>query len=318
MKKIIEIFDTFESQGLVEYEMNFKKNGINFIGRGAENNGVVNTVEEIENIKPLPGNCLTVAMSGSVMECFLQEEPFYSSFHIKILRPKQKLTKNQLLFYCSVIRMNKWKYNFGRQANKTINNILVPDLNEIPDWINDYKLLFDLNQAPEKSKKILLNQNEWKYFNIYPDIFEVSASKDLLILDYEKGDTPYISSTAFNNGVIKFVESKPTNSSGTITINRGGSVGEAFFQDKDYLCTPVDVRILTPKKKINVYIGLFISLILRKEKFRFNYSRKMGTSRLKELRIKLPSTKNNEPDYNYMESYIKSLPYSSNLAKYAN
>ena len=166
--------------------------------------------------------------------------------------------------------------------------------------------------------KILLNQNEWKYFNIYPDIFEVSASKDLLILDYEKGDTPYISSTAFNNGVIKFVESKPTNSSGTITINRGGSVGEAFFQDKDYLCTPVDVRILTPKKKINVYIGLFISLILRKEKFRFNYSRKMGTSRLKELRIKLPSTENNEPDYNYMESYIKSLPYSSNLAKYAN
>jgi hypothetical protein len=318
MKKIIEIFDLFESQGLVEYEMNFNKNGINFIGRGAENNGVVNTVEEIQNLKPLKGNCLTVAMGGSVMECFLQEEPFYSSFHIKILRPKEKMTINQLFFYCTVIRMNKWKYNFGRQANKTIKDILVPDLKEIPEWVNNYKFSFNLDRSSANTNKISLNQNEWRYFNIYPNIFEISASKDDLILDYDIGHTPYISSTAFNNGVVKFADSEPTNSKGTITINRGGSWGEAFYQDKDYLATPVDVRILTPKKKINVYIGLFISLILRKEKFRFNYSRKMGTSRLKELRIKLPSTENNEPDYSYMENYIKSLPYSSNLAKYAD
>ena len=110
MKKIIEIFDTFESQGMVEYQMNYKKNGVNFIGRGSDNNGLVKTVEEIDDIKPLQGNCLTVAMSGSVMECFFQEEPFYSSYHIKILRPKYKLSKEQFLFYCTVIRKNKWKY----------------------------------------------------------------------------------------------------------------------------------------------------------------------------------------------------------------
>ena len=37
------------------------------------------------------------------------------------------------------------------------------------------------------------------------------------------------------------------NKSGTLTINRGGSVGEVFYQDRDYLSTPVDVRILTSK-----------------------------------------------------------------------
>lgn len=315
MKKIIEIFDTFESQGLVEYQMNYKKGGINFIGRGSDNNGVVKTVEEFGDIKPLEGNCLTVAMSGSVMECFLQEEPFYSSYHIKILRPKIKLNKEQLLFYCAAIRLNKWKYSFGRQANKTINDLMIPDLNEIPDWVNNFEYPKKINSSAEKNLEMKLDVDNWKYFNL-ADIFLVSASKDLLVQDYELGKTPYVSSTSYNNGVIKFADEKPSNKAGTITVNRGGSVGETFYQDRDYLATPVDVRILTPIKKINIYIGLFISTILRKEKFRFNYSRKMGTKRLKDLKVKLPSKNNTEPDFDFMENYIKSLQYSYNLKKY--
>ena len=62
-----------------------------------------------------------------------------------------------------------------------------------------------------------------------------------------KGRLLYITSTAFNNGVTNYVSSEPTNNLNTITINRGGSVGEAFYQSKPYLATPVDVRILTPK-----------------------------------------------------------------------
>ena len=48
------------------------------------------------------------------------------------------------------------------------------------------------------------------------------------------------------------------------------------------------------------------------EKFRFNFSRKMGSDRLKKLKIKLPS-KNKLPNWEFMESYIKSLPGSKNI-----
>ena len=101
-------------------------------------------------------------------------------------------------------------------------------------------------------------------------------------------------------------------SGGTITANRCGSVGYFYFHPIPYKATPVDVRILTPKFKINVYIGLFIKTVLQLEKYRYNYSRKMGSDRLAKFKIKLPS-KNNQPDLAFMESYIKSLPYSGSV-----
>ena len=39
----------------------------------------------------------------------------------------------------------------------------------------------------------------------------------------------------------------------------------------------------------------------------------MGTGRLKKLSIKLPVDSKGEPDWKFMEDYIKSLPYSSNI-----
>jgi hypothetical protein len=322
MTKVTDIFSTSESQGMVEYQMNYKKDGINFIGRGSENNGVVNTVDKIREIKPLEGNCITVAMRGSVMERIVQKEPFYSSFHIKILRPKFEMTEETLQFYCYVLRSNKWKYSFGRQANKTLNSLEIPSLDQIPTWVKEFRYPERINSKKEEDLKIDLDFSSWKFFNlgkIRNDfyLFDITSSKDGLVQDYNFGKKPYVSSTAYNNGVVKFVEGAAKNKSGTLTINRGGSVGEVFYQDRDYLSTPVDVRILTPKLKTNIYVGMFLCTILRLEKYRFNYSRKMGSARLKTLKIKLPSNnESNTPDFEFMERYIKSLRYSSELKKY--
>ncbi len=322
MTKVTDIFYTSESQGMVEYQMNYKKNGINFIGRGSDNNGVVNTVEPISGTKPLEGNCITVAMSGSVMESFVQKEPFYSSYHIKILRPKTKMSDETLHFYCYALRSNNWKYSFGRQANKTLNELKIPSLEEIPNWVKNFKYPKKINQDIQKKVNIDLDFSKWEFFNLGKSgnnfyLFDISSSNDGLVQDYDKGNEPYISSTAFNNGVVKFVEGLAKNKAGTLTINRGGSVGEVFYQDRNYLSTPVDVRILNPKIKTNIYIGMFLCTVLRLEKYRFNYSRKMGTARLKALKIKLPANKNlKKPDFEFMENFIKSLKYSSELQKY--
>lgn len=58
---------------------------------------------------------------------------------------------------------------------------------------------------------------------------------------------------------------------------------------------------------------MFLVTILQMEKYRYNYSRKMGSDRLKTFKIKLPKTVGGNPDWKFMEDYIKSLPYSSNL-----
>jgi hypothetical protein len=63
---------------------------------------------------------------------------------------------------------------------------------------------------------------------------------------------------------------------------------------------------------MNKYVALFISTIINAEQYRYNYGRKCSQERMRKSHIKLPS-KNGIPDFEFMESYIKSLPYSSSI-----
>jgi hypothetical protein len=104
----------------------------------------------------------------------------------------------------------------------------------------------------------------------------------------------------------------PLHLGNTIGVNRNGSVGEAFYQPEPF-CSTEDVHIFTPKFKLNVYIALFLTTLIRQEKYRFGYGRKWGIERMKISTIRLPITEQSEPDWQYMENYIKTLPYSSQL-----
>ena len=286
---------------------------INFVSRTDKNNGVSAFVKKMDSVAPNPANSISVAGGGSVLATFFHQEEYYSGRDIYILIPKINFSISEMLFYAFCIRKNKYRYNYGRQANKTLKDILVPE--KIPETWSNLKIedLNTLNKAPIINNKTKgMDLDNWCWFNLV-DIFDVSASRDKLSDELtEGGNTPYITSSAINNGVTSFFEEPPTNKAGTITANRGGSVGYFFYQPVDYLATPVDVRILTPKFKINTYIGLFLKTILQLEKYRYNFSRKMGTDRLNQFKIRLPSKKGS-PDFEFMENYIKSLPYSASL-----
>ncbi|MEX6666849.1 restriction endonuclease subunit S [Pseudomonas sp. W2-17] len=109
--------------------------GVNYISRTARNNGVSAQVLPIPNLLPSPGGCLTVALSGSVLETFYQTEPFYSGYHIQTLTPLQDMTPEEMLFYASVIRANRYRYSYGRQANRTLRDLLIPAKEAIPSWV---------------------------------------------------------------------------------------------------------------------------------------------------------------------------------------
>jgi len=48
------------------------------------------------------------------------------------------------------------------------------------------------------------------------------------------------------------------------------------------------------------------------ERYRYGYGRVLSKDRLGETELLLP-TKNNKPDFKYMEEFIKTLPYSSSV-----
>jgi hypothetical protein len=155
------------------------------------------------------------------------------------------------------------------------------------------------NKPYDPNHKIRLSLNGWQFFNL-TQLFAISSTHDELPSRLPAGSlTPYVTSSELNNGITTYVDEESDFGDITITANRGGSVGYFFYQPMNYMATPVDVRILKPKFKINSFNAMFLCTILQMEKYRFNFSRKMGTARLKGLSIKLPA-KEKEPDFEYM------------------
>ena len=101
-------------------------NAIPFVSRTEKNNGVSAFVEKIIDIEPNPSHTLSVAVGGSVLSTFYQPESYYTGFHILILHPKFEYKRLEMLFFAYCIQLNKYKYNYGRQANRTLKDILIP------------------------------------------------------------------------------------------------------------------------------------------------------------------------------------------------
>lgn len=134
--KVSDLFDVAYGHNLELNRLQKAAEGVNFISRTANNNGVSARVIALPGIEPLAAGKLTVALGGSVLETFVQPEPFYTGFHIFCLTPLVEMTLPQKLYYCMCIRANKYRYNYGRQANRTLRDITVPALIDIPDWVS--------------------------------------------------------------------------------------------------------------------------------------------------------------------------------------
>ncbi len=171
--------------------------------------------------------------------------------------------------------------------------------------------LFDIRR-----EKITLDTNKWKEFKVLV-IFKVSLGKPIhknSLSNYSDrfhlGWIPYVTRTTTNNGVELYISPEKINTSkiqdeNVITIGAEGF--KAFFQKNKFI-TGNKVNILKGEK-INQFSALFLCTVLNLEiSKKFNYGRGLVKSRLEKLSIKLPE-KNNEPNYELMEKYIRNLPF---------
>ncbi len=312
MVQVKQYFDVVPGTNLELVRMELDPNGINFVARTSKNNGVAARVKKLPDIEPNPSCSISVAVSGSVMESFLQIEPFYSSYHLFVLRPKISLTNKQLLYYCMCLRANKYKYNYGRQANKTLPMLNIPSIDEIPAWVESVSIPDKPKIDSAIDKTIELNINTWQWHS-FANIFDIKRGESEYIVDLKKGDIPYVSATSGNNGVSYYVKTA-NNTGNKITLSYDGSIGEAFYQKRDFFASEKIAVLELKNKELNPYIAMFLITVLRKESSRYNYGYKWSiNTRMKKTQIKLPSANNGDPDWQFMEDYIKSLLYSSNL-----
>jgi hypothetical protein len=287
--------------------------GMPFVSRTAKNNGVSAWVQPIENLTPNPANTISVAGGGSVMESFLQKHPYYSGRDLYYLRPLKEMSDAELLYYCYCLKSNKYRFNYGRQANRTLKDLLIPAFEEIPSFVNSSNLKrYSGIEKPLISDKIIIDSTKWKWFT-YDQLFEIERGKGPRKKDLDgSGNIPFVTSSDQNNGWTAYTSHQPIHMGNTIGVNRNGSVAEAFYQPLPF-CSTEDVHIFTPKFEMNKYVGIFLSTLIKKEKYRYNYGRKWGIARMKSSKIKLPVNNDGKPNVEFMENYIKSIHYSRKI-----
>ena len=126
--KLSDIFDIWYGVNLEVVNCYVISEGIPFVSRKSLNNGIATYIQEIDDVIPNPSNTLSVACSGTVLSTFYHPYLYYSGRDVYILKPKRNMSEQEMLFYCAAIEQNKYKYNYGRQANKTLKDILVPKI----------------------------------------------------------------------------------------------------------------------------------------------------------------------------------------------
>lgn len=324
-----EIFDIRKGKRLTKENMT--EGDIRYIGAIDSNNGLSAFIGNDSQLHQ--GNTITVSYNGSIGYAFYQDKEFWATDDVNVLYPKFLLNRYIAMFLCHLIEKEQYRFCYGRKwdleaMNKSKIKLPVtqegtPDWKYMEDFVKDQIIpqlpkkaqrvwLQKYDTTPQKQEIMKLNTEEWKWF-VIKDVFEVKAGKYHYSNEYEDGDTPYLSATAVNNGVGERISLSPEFERGAVTTEKVKCT--AFYQPVPF-CATSDVNIIRRKDGVpmNQYVGIFLSTIIDfNESFRWTYGRQCRVNDTENIRIKLPATPSGEPDWQFMENYIKSLPYSKNI-----
>ena len=223
----------------------------------------------------------------------------------------------------------------------------------VPDWqfMEDY--MKSLHHKPLTTKNtvgngLALNVDEWKEFTL-DDVFVLRGGfynkKPEHSID---GNIPFLASTESNNGVTEFYSiedirgwDKVGNEDNTldkkmyagncIAVTVNGSVCNAFYQHEDFTCSHDITAFYVRDYTMSPYLAMFLCTIIMQDKYRWSYGRKPhDVKKFGKSAIKLPIQHNPDgtpyidpnhtysqdgyvPDWQFMEDYMKSLPYGDRL-----
>lgn len=294
-----------------------KETGVAFVGRRGGltgSSGVSGYVAPVPSVEPYPAGTITVALGGSrLLSSYVQQRPCYTAQNVAVLAPvDEDMPLKHRLFYAMCIKHNDFRYTaFGREANRTLGTIQLPDA--VPSWVDDMEIPTHEGLARALATPVPLSSptgGGWLNFPL-EDIFEIKKGKRVTKADRTPGATRFIGASEKNNGITDRAALAPIFPAGTMTVvYNGNSVGSAFFQDQDYFACD-DVNVLVPKYPMSRWVQLFIAAIIKYDRSRFTYGYKWTLARMKATTVRLPVDTDGNPDWAYMESFMKGLPFSA-------
>ena len=221
-------------------------------------------------------------------------------------------------FIATVASLERPKFSYGRKWKKFLKNTelyLPVDGSGNPDWQFMENYLKSLHSKPITTKNSFegirkIDVAAWENIRL-ADYFDVIPGKYHYPDEYEEGSTPYYSASNENNGIAQYISLKPDFEGNCIITGKIGCT--AFYAPEDF-CATSDVNIFRPKFKMSQYVGIFLATIINfSENYKWAYGRQCRVGDSKNIYVNLPVTPEGEPDWQFMEDYIKSLPYGDRI-----
>ena len=180
--------------------------------------------------------------------------------------------------------------------------------------IDDFKAWLQDNANMDADNQMSLDSTDWSYFkvgdlfNIHPTAMYKNMSSANL---NDGGSTPVIVNSAVNNGVGGMSTLAPTEDGHIITYS-DTTDGNTFFYHNEPFIGFAHVQGMYPKGfELSQYTADFlIGIFTFANKGLYDYNRKFRRDKFIETQIYLPVDDNGNPDWEWIEQYMKSLPYS--------
>lgn len=298
-----------------------------YIGAKKEDVGVMKKVARDESLVT-KGNCIIFICDGqgSVGYSNYIERDFIGSTTLTA-GYNDHLNQYVGLFLVSVLDLQRPKYSFGRKYRKHLSHTTIklptkdgePDYNYMETYMKSLHHKEITTSVKSASQDIQLDTTQWKEFEI-KDVFDVQYGINMELVNCEVVDqnsenaVNFVARTASNNGVVakvKKIDGVQPQPAGLITCAGGGSVLSTFIQTEDFY-SGRDLYLLIPKFDMSIFSKLFCCTVIEANKYRFNYGRQANKS-IPNLIVKLPSNSDGTPDFDYMDTFMKMLPYSDKI-----
>ena len=158
-----------------------------------------------------------------------------------------------------------------------------------------------------------IDTTKWENF-VIEDLFNIKRPSARSQSDYEEGEIPFIASGNYNNGVLKYLMPKDNE-----VLDKGNCItvspvdGSSFYQKEDFLGRggAGSSIILLYNDHLNEKNGTFIATIIRKICSKYGYSDMGSKESIRKEIIKIPVDDENNPDWSYMEQYMKNIELQS-------
>ena len=314
---ITDVAEIVSGRDIYEDERKEGKNP--YIGASSQNNGVCHFISN-EN-ETLEENCISVNRNGSVGYAFYHPYAALYSNDCRKLRPR---VANEFVsvFIANQITAQREKYNYGYKmgtARLKRQKILLPvtddgapDYDYMENYIraieeNILQTYRDFVQEMSAAQVPPLNEKIWRAFFI-KDIFKIiQRGKRLKTADHFEGYKPYVSSSAQNNGVNDFIgnDKNVRTFEDCLTITNSGSIGKSFYHSYEFIAS--DHVTILRSANLNEYSYLFLSAQLDKLSEKYSFNREINDIRIRREKIMLPVNDAGEPDFKYMEAFVKNL-----------